>query len=296
MVWRDLGLNPGLPDHWRTLYPPCQFGMQFMQKYTRFSSWRQQISIQILQPLEKLKKSKEAQYSCSSDSSWEEQERLLIHSDKSSFKAEKWSVIKNIITGYENGFMTMFNVKSRRLTSINLCRLSQRQSFMNEKLCSMYDRVIAVLFLLSFLNYSQLLKADLYFQQLQFVHENLRKHFPIINRRNFVLLCDNNTKPYLAIITQEKILDLLYHPPYSPDLLYHPPYSPDLSPNDFDLFCSLENDLNDKQFSQEDQEKMFWKNVLSLKLAEFYLRGIIKQSDKEQEVSHDNGEYTINWN
>ena len=21
LVWRDLGLNPGLPDHWRTLYP-----------------------------------------------------------------------------------------------------------------------------------------------------------------------------------------------------------------------------------------------------------------------------------
>ena len=26
MVWRDLGLNPGLPDHWRTVYPlgQCQ--------------------------------------------------------------------------------------------------------------------------------------------------------------------------------------------------------------------------------------------------------------------------------
>ena len=24
MVWRDLGLNPCLPDHWRTLYPLAQ--------------------------------------------------------------------------------------------------------------------------------------------------------------------------------------------------------------------------------------------------------------------------------
>ena len=25
MVWPDLGLNPGLPDHWRTLYPLGQW-------------------------------------------------------------------------------------------------------------------------------------------------------------------------------------------------------------------------------------------------------------------------------
>ena len=25
LVWRDLGLNPGLPDHWRTLYPLGQW-------------------------------------------------------------------------------------------------------------------------------------------------------------------------------------------------------------------------------------------------------------------------------
>ena len=25
LVWLDLGLNPGLPDHWRTLYSPDQY-------------------------------------------------------------------------------------------------------------------------------------------------------------------------------------------------------------------------------------------------------------------------------
>ena len=25
LVWRDLGLNPGLPDHWRTLFPLSQW-------------------------------------------------------------------------------------------------------------------------------------------------------------------------------------------------------------------------------------------------------------------------------
>ena len=37
------------------------------------------------------------------------------------------------------------------------------------------------------------------------------------------------------------------------------------------MFCSLQNPLNNKRFSQEDQVKMFVENFLSSKLAEFYL-------------------------
>ena len=29
MVWLDLGLNPGLPDHWRTLYPLGQYTTKY---------------------------------------------------------------------------------------------------------------------------------------------------------------------------------------------------------------------------------------------------------------------------
>ena len=29
MVWRDLGLNPGLPDHWWTLYPLDQWAQNY---------------------------------------------------------------------------------------------------------------------------------------------------------------------------------------------------------------------------------------------------------------------------
>ena len=30
MVWRDLGLNAGLPDHWRTLYPLGQWAARYL--------------------------------------------------------------------------------------------------------------------------------------------------------------------------------------------------------------------------------------------------------------------------
>ena len=35
-VWCDLGLNPGLPDHWRTLYP---LGQWAGSSYTPHNSW-----------------------------------------------------------------------------------------------------------------------------------------------------------------------------------------------------------------------------------------------------------------
>ena len=33
LVWHDLGLNPGLPDHWRTLYPLGQWAGTYFHMY-----------------------------------------------------------------------------------------------------------------------------------------------------------------------------------------------------------------------------------------------------------------------
>ena len=38
LVWLDLGLNPGLPDHWRTLYPLGQWVVQ--KFYNILVLWR----------------------------------------------------------------------------------------------------------------------------------------------------------------------------------------------------------------------------------------------------------------
>ena len=69
--------------------------------------------------------------------------------------------------------------------------------------------------------------------------------------------------------------------------------SADLAPNDFHLFRSLQNALNDKKkTSLEDQGKILVEN-LSLKPAEYNLKGINKQVDKWQEMIQNNDEYTI---
>ena len=52
MVWLDLGVNPGLPDHWRTLYSLGQFAIGLMSiVFAKASSSCHSISTDILDPL-----------------------------------------------------------------------------------------------------------------------------------------------------------------------------------------------------------------------------------------------------
>ena len=64
-------------------------------------------------------------------------------------------------------------------------------------------------------------------------------------------------------------------------VLPHPLYSPDLAPNNIHLFSSLHNALKDSFL--KDLVKTFMQNFLWSKLAEFYLRGINRLSDKWQD-------------
>ena len=45
----------------------------------------------------------------------------------------------------------------------------------------------------------------------------------------------------------------------------YPPYLPDLAPSNFQFFISLQNAVNEKKSSQEDQVKPFVENFFSLK-------------------------------
>ena len=69
-------------------------------------------------------------------------------------------------------------------------------------------------------------------------------------------------------IPQEKILDLGWS--VQPHLLY----SANLTLYDFHLFRFLQNTLNNKKLSKEDQVKRFMENLLNSKPSEFYLRRI----------------------
>ena len=89
---------------------------------------------------------------------------------------------------------------------------------------------------------------------------------------------------------RKKKLDVGY------SVLLHPPYLQDFAQSNFHLFSSLQNALNGKNFSHEDQVKIFVENFFSSKPVKFYLRGLHKLLGKWQELIQNNSEYTIDWN
>ena len=150
---------------------------------------------------------------------------------------------------------------------------------MEEDLCRAYSKYHHGIIHFEFLT----LNTAFNFQQLQHVLKNLRKYPALVGRRNIVLFHDN-ARPHSARISL-----------FGWSVLHHSPYSPDFVSSNFHFFHSVQNALDDKTFSQEHQVKMFLEK-LSLKVAEFYLRGINNLPDKWQDVIQNNGKYTIAWN
>ena len=77
-------------------------------------------------------------------------------------------------------------------------------------------------------------------------------------------------------------------------MLPRPLYSPDLAPSDYQLFRSLSNDLRDKQFVNEDDQKEYLQKFFDSKPEGFYARGIDDLPRRWREVIDSNGEYIIN--
>ena len=105
------------------------------------------------------------------------------------------------------------------------------------------------------------LSMQTYIQQWQSVHENQWKCPTLVNRKNVMLLNDNKTT-FSKNCMGKSIWFWLVCSTLSTIF-------PDLSPSNFHLFHSLQNALNDKKSSQEDQGQTFWENLNS-KPVEFY--------------------------
>jgi len=60
------------------------------------------------------------------------------------------------------------------------------------------------------------------------------------------------------------------------DILPHPPYSPDFAPSDYHMFRSLQNSLNGRRFTFEEDIKRHLQQFFDKKDKKFYERGIMK--------------------
>ena len=71
----------------------------------------------------------------------------------------------------------------------------------------------------------------------------------------------------------------------------HPPCSLNLAPLDYRLFRSLQNFLNGKNFSNNNDLKSHLGEFFAVKDQKFYQRGIMKLPERLQKVIEQNGRY-----
>lgn len=137
----------------------------------------------------------------------------------------------------------------------------------------------------SFLNPGETITADKYCQQIDEMHQKLRRMCPaLVNRKGPILLHDN-ARPHVARPTLQKLNELGY------ETLPHPPYSPDLSPTDYHFFKHLDNFLREKCFKNQGDAVNAFTEFIASRSPDFYATGINKLVSRWQKCIDSNGFY-----
>jgi histone-lysine N-methyltransferase SETMAR len=128
--------------------------------------------------------------------------------------------------------------------------------------------------------------GKLYVEQLERVHEALRQRYPSMIRRNQILLQQDNAPAHTSRTTKEKIEEL-----DGVDVLPHPPYSPDLAPSDYHMFRSMAHFLRGRRFNNTDELEDGIREFFASKDREWYRRGIEQLADRWLNVINADGLY-----
>ena len=88
------------------------------------------------------------------------------------------------------------------------------------------------------------------------------KCLELVNRKRITFHQDN-ARLHVSLMTRQKLLQLGW------EVLIHPLYSPDIAPSDFNLFRSLQNSLNGKNFNPWKTVKGIWNSSLLKKIKSF---------------------------
>ncbi|EZA47187.1 Histone-lysine N-methyltransferase SETMAR [Ooceraea biroi] len=112
------------------------------------------------------------------------------------------------------------------------------------------------------------------------------KRRELVNRKG-VAFHHDNARPRTSLVTREKLLQLGW------DVLPHPPYSPDLAPSDYHSFRSLQNALNGKTLTADEDIKSLLELFFAEKDKNLFERGIMKLPEKWQKIIKQNGQYIV---
>ncbi|GFV49897.1 histone-lysine N-methyltransferase SETMAR [Trichonephila clavipes] len=131
------------------------------------------------------------------------------------------------------------------------------------------------------------INSEVYCHQLDKLNDALQqKKSELINRKGVVFHQDN-ARPHISLVTRQKLLQLEW------DTMPHPPYSLDLAPSDYYLFRSLQNFLDGKTFTSNEEVKNHLDQFSASKDQKFYERGIMLLPERWQKVLDQNGQYII---
>ena len=98
----------------------------------------------------------------------------------------------------------------------------------------------------------------------------------------------DNARPHTATITQEKITQLRLN------ILEHPPYSPDLAPTDFCLFRPMKSAFQGKDYASSSTVILDIQQWADSKPQQFFQDGINKLPGRWQRCIEHDGEYFEN--
>ena len=118
----------------------------------------------------------------------------------------------------------------------------------------------------------------MYYHQLDKLNDSLKQKRPELINRKSVVFHQVNARPHTSLLARQKLLELGW------DILPHPPYSPDLAPSDYYLFRSLQNFLDGKTFTSNEEVKNHLNQFFASKEQKFYERGIMLLPERWQKI------------
>ena len=125
------------------------------------------------------------------------------------------------------------------------------------------------------------IKSDVYCQQLVKLEEAIKEKRPELANCRGIVFHHDNVRPHTSLETRTKLVELGWK------VMSHPPYSPGRA----HLFRSLQNFLNGKNVSNNDDLKSHLAEFVAVKVQKFYQRGIIKLPERWLKVIEQKGRY-----
>ena len=201
--------------------------------------------------------------------------------------------LKRIITGDEK--WVVYNVKRKRSWSKKdepaESTLKAERFHQKKVMLSVWWDFKGIVFFFFFffelLPDNTTINSEVYCHQLDKLNDSLKQKRPELINRKGVVFHQDNARPRTSLLTRQKLLQLGW------DILPHSPYSPDLAPSDYYLFPFLQNLLDGKTFTSNEEVKNHLDQFFASKEQKFYERGIMLLPERWQKILDQNGQYII---